>query len=133
MAQGHLNQFNGLPPLSHREKRSGRDPANERPALGDSSVWFPIWLRWSEFSLIAVLKKCFQRCPGIFAHQRSIDEGFDQFRSSQPRRLDPENLIPGTRTATFLNLIEMAGYVPLSGVTMQFDGDGRCVAGCSRN
>jgi L-ascorbate metabolism protein UlaG (beta-lactamase superfamily) len=40
-------------------------------------------------------------------------------------------VIPGTRTAQFLNLIEMPGHVPLSGATMQFDGEGRCIAGCN--
>jgi L-ascorbate metabolism protein UlaG (beta-lactamase superfamily) len=40
-------------------------------------------------------------------------------------------VIPGTKTAKFLGLIEMAGYVPLSGRTMEFDGRGRCVAGCN--
>jgi L-ascorbate metabolism protein UlaG (beta-lactamase superfamily) len=39
-------------------------------------------------------------------------------------------VLPGTQTAKFLSLIEMPGYVPLSGRTMQFDGEGRCVAGC---
>ena len=39
-------------------------------------------------------------------------------------------VIPGTRTAQFLSLIDMPGYVPLSGRTMEFDGAGRCVAGC---
>ncbi len=38
--------------------------------------------------------------------------------------------IPGTRTANFLSLLEMPGYAPLSGHTLQFDGRGRCVAGC---
>jgi L-ascorbate metabolism protein UlaG (beta-lactamase superfamily) len=37
---------------------------------------------------------------------------------------------PGSRTAQFLGLIEMPGYVPLSGRTMQFDSQGHCVAGC---
>ena len=40
-------------------------------------------------------------------------------------------VIPGTKTAQFLKAIEMPGYVPLSGRTMQFDGGGRCVAGCN--
>lgn len=39
---------------------------------------------------------------------------------------------PGTRTETFLSQIEMAGFVPLSGRTMEFNGDGDCVAGCSQ-
>jgi hypothetical protein len=40
-------------------------------------------------------------------------------------------VIPGTKTAQFLKAIEMPGYVPLSGRTMQFDGEGRCVAVCN--
>jgi L-ascorbate metabolism protein UlaG (beta-lactamase superfamily) len=40
-------------------------------------------------------------------------------------------VIPGTKTARFLDLIEMAGYVPLSGRTMGFDKQGHCVAGCN--
>jgi L-ascorbate metabolism protein UlaG (beta-lactamase superfamily) len=39
-------------------------------------------------------------------------------------------VLPGTQTAKFLSLLEMPGHVPLSGRTMQFDGEGRCVAGC---
>jgi L-ascorbate metabolism protein UlaG (beta-lactamase superfamily) len=41
------------------------------------------------------------------------------------------SVIPGTKTAKFLSLIEMPGHVPLSGRTMDFDGHGRCVAGCN--
>lgn len=40
-------------------------------------------------------------------------------------------VIPGTKTAKFLGLIEVDGYVPLSGRTMEFDGRGHCVAGCN--
>ncbi len=36
----------------------------------------------------------------------------------------------GTRTEKFLSLLEMPGYVPLSGRIMQFDGEAQCVAGC---
>lgn len=40
-------------------------------------------------------------------------------------------VLPGTRTARFINLVKgVPVHVPLSGVTMQFDGHGRCVAGC---
>ncbi len=41
-------------------------------------------------------------------------------------------VIPGTRTANFLSLLNrrIPGYVPLSGHTIEFDGDGDCVAGC---
>jgi L-ascorbate metabolism protein UlaG (beta-lactamase superfamily) len=38
---------------------------------------------------------------------------------------------PGTRTARFLELIKrLPVHVPLSGMTMKFDGHARCVAGC---
>jgi L-ascorbate metabolism protein UlaG (beta-lactamase superfamily) len=40
-------------------------------------------------------------------------------------------VIGGTKTAKFLSLIEMVGYVPLSGRTMQFNEQGRCVSGCN--
>jgi hypothetical protein len=39
-------------------------------------------------------------------------------------------LIPGTKTARFLSLIEMTGVVPLSGRTMAFNREAHCVAGC---
>lgn len=41
-------------------------------------------------------------------------------------------LKPGTRTARFKSLINknIAFHLPLSGVTMEFDGDARCVKGC---
>jgi L-ascorbate metabolism protein UlaG (beta-lactamase superfamily) len=39
---------------------------------------------------------------------------------------------PNTRTAVFASLVDDAAvYLPLSGVTMQFDGAGRCVTGCT--
>jgi L-ascorbate metabolism protein UlaG (beta-lactamase superfamily) len=37
---------------------------------------------------------------------------------------------PGTRTATFIELVEVPVHLPLSGRTMAFDGDGTCVEGC---
>ena len=37
---------------------------------------------------------------------------------------------PGTRTAAFLEMVEMAAHVPLSGRTLWFDGNGECVKGC---
>jgi len=37
---------------------------------------------------------------------------------------------PGTRTAEFSGLVRAAVHVPLSGRTMSFDGDAKCVAGC---
>ncbi|HEY0336413.1 MAG TPA: MBL fold metallo-hydrolase, partial [Burkholderiales bacterium] len=40
-------------------------------------------------------------------------------------------LIPNTRTATFIQLIKgRAVYPALSGKTMEFDGNAKCVAGC---
>jgi hypothetical protein len=39
---------------------------------------------------------------------------------------------PNTRTERFVGLVERARvHLPLSGVTMEFDEHGRCVAGCS--
>jgi L-ascorbate metabolism protein UlaG (beta-lactamase superfamily) len=43
-------------------------------------------------------------------------------------------VIPGTKTARFLELLkETPGYLPLSGRTMEFDGDANCVGGCGAN
>jgi len=39
-------------------------------------------------------------------------------------------VIVGTRTETFIDLANMPVHVPLSGVTMAFDGDGNCSSGC---
>jgi len=39
-------------------------------------------------------------------------------------------LIPGTRTDTFIRAANVPAHVPLSGKTMEFDGNGKCVAGC---
>lgn len=39
-------------------------------------------------------------------------------------------LLPGTRTATFADAATMPVHLPLSGRTMSFDADGRCVTGC---
>lgn len=36
----------------------------------------------------------------------------------------------GTRTETFIKATKMPVHVPLSGRTMEFDGNGKCVAGC---
>jgi L-ascorbate metabolism protein UlaG (beta-lactamase superfamily) len=40
-------------------------------------------------------------------------------------------LRPDTKTAAFQRAARMPVYVPLSGQTMEFDGKGKCVAGCS--
>ncbi|HXH82633.1 MAG TPA: MBL fold metallo-hydrolase [Candidatus Tectomicrobia bacterium] len=39
-------------------------------------------------------------------------------------------VIPGTKTDRFLKAVRVPAHVPLSGKTMQFDGTGRCTAGC---
>lgn len=40
-------------------------------------------------------------------------------------------VIPGTRTARFVELVKSVPvYLPLSGRTMEFDGEGTCVKGC---
>jgi len=39
-------------------------------------------------------------------------------------------LIPGTRTDTFIKAVKVPAHIPLSGKTMEFDGNGKCVAGC---
>ncbi|MCB1940182.1 MAG: MBL fold metallo-hydrolase, partial [Rhodocyclaceae bacterium] len=36
----------------------------------------------------------------------------------------------GTKTEMFANAVQAAVHLPLSGRTLEFDGDGRCVAGC---
>jgi len=40
-------------------------------------------------------------------------------------------VLPGTRTARFIEAAETPVFVPLSGATIAFDGEGNCVAGCS--
>lgn len=39
-------------------------------------------------------------------------------------------VIAGTRTETFMKAVKVPARVPLSGKTMEFDGSGRCTAGC---
>ena len=40
-------------------------------------------------------------------------------------------LVPGSKTAAFASLIKgIPVHIPLSGKTMEFDGNGKCVAGC---
>jgi L-ascorbate metabolism protein UlaG (beta-lactamase superfamily) len=39
-------------------------------------------------------------------------------------------VLPGTRTEAFIRAVNIPAHVPLSGRTMEFDGSGRCVAGC---
>ncbi len=40
-------------------------------------------------------------------------------------------VLPDTKTAEFMATAATAAYVPLSGRTMAFDGDGSCLEGCS--
>jgi L-ascorbate metabolism protein UlaG (beta-lactamase superfamily) len=37
---------------------------------------------------------------------------------------------PGTKTEAFIEAVEVPAYVPLSGKTMEFDGEAACVSGC---
>jgi L-ascorbate metabolism protein UlaG (beta-lactamase superfamily) len=41
-------------------------------------------------------------------------------------------LLPGTRTGTFIEAAHMPVHLPLSGVTMEFDGEGTCLTGCTQ-
>ncbi len=40
------------------------------------------------------------------------------------------SVLPGTRTAAFVAAVKVPVYIPLSGRTMEFNRQGRCVAGC---
>ncbi len=40
------------------------------------------------------------------------------------------NVISGTRTDTFIKNVKVPVHVPLSGRTMEFDGNGKCESGC---
>jgi L-ascorbate metabolism protein UlaG (beta-lactamase superfamily) len=37
---------------------------------------------------------------------------------------------PGSKTEAFLKAVKVPAYLPLSGKTMEFDGEGKCTAGC---
>jgi hypothetical protein len=39
-------------------------------------------------------------------------------------------VLPGTKTERFRKAARMPVHVPLSGKTMEFDNNGKCVAGC---
>jgi len=39
-------------------------------------------------------------------------------------------VVAGTRTETFLNTVKATAHLPLSGRTMEFDGQATCVSGC---
>ena len=40
------------------------------------------------------------------------------------------NVIAGTRSHTFIDATNVPVHLPLSGITMEFDPDGKCVSGC---
>jgi L-ascorbate metabolism protein UlaG (beta-lactamase superfamily) len=40
--------------------------------------------------------------------------------------------VPTSKTATFAKAVKAPVYLPLSGKTMEFDGGGKCVKGCSK-
>ena len=37
---------------------------------------------------------------------------------------------PGSKTEAFIKAVKVPVHIPLSGKTMEFDGSGKCVAGC---
>jgi hypothetical protein len=39
-------------------------------------------------------------------------------------------LLPGTKTQIFTQTVKMPVHLPLSSRTMEFDGNGKCTAGC---
>jgi L-ascorbate metabolism protein UlaG (beta-lactamase superfamily) len=39
-------------------------------------------------------------------------------------------VVPGSKTEAFMKAVKVPVHVPLSGKTMEFDSDGKCVAGC---
>jgi L-ascorbate metabolism protein UlaG (beta-lactamase superfamily) len=39
-------------------------------------------------------------------------------------------VVPGSKTETFMKAVKVPAHVPLSGRTMEFDANGKCVAGC---
>lgn len=39
-------------------------------------------------------------------------------------------VLPGTKTDRFMKAVKVPAHLPLSGRTMEFDGNGHCVAGC---
>jgi L-ascorbate metabolism protein UlaG (beta-lactamase superfamily) len=40
-------------------------------------------------------------------------------------------ILAGTRTATFMKAVKVPVHIPLSGITMEFDGNGACVSACT--
>lgn len=49
--------------------------------------------------------------------------------ANEPATLNGK-LVPTSKTAAFVKSAKMPVHVPLSGKTMEFDGSGKCVAGC---
>ncbi len=49
--------------------------------------------------------------------------------ANEPATVDGK-VAPNTRTAAFIKAVKVPVHVPLSGVTMEFDGSGKCVASC---
>jgi L-ascorbate metabolism protein UlaG (beta-lactamase superfamily) len=49
--------------------------------------------------------------------------------ANEPATVNGE-LQPGTKTAAFVEAVGVPVHLPLSGRTMEFDGDANCVAGC---
>ena len=39
-------------------------------------------------------------------------------------------VLPGTKTETFMKAVKVPVHVPFSGKAMEFDSNGKCVAGC---
>ena len=39
-------------------------------------------------------------------------------------------VVPGTKTEAFMKAVKVPVHIPLSGKTMEFDNNGKCVAGC---
>jgi L-ascorbate metabolism protein UlaG (beta-lactamase superfamily) len=77
---------------------------------------------------------------GAYAMQ-SEETAFAVNELIQPRAVIPSHVnegatvggkvIAGTKTSQFIDLVKgRAVHVPLSGRTMQFDGNAKCVAGC---
>ena len=49
--------------------------------------------------------------------------------ANEPATIDGK-LTPNSKTAAFQKAAKMPVHVPLSGRTMEFDGNGRCTSGC---
>ena len=49
--------------------------------------------------------------------------------ANEPATVDGK-VAPNTKTAAFIKAAKMPVHVPLSGKTMEFDGNGKCTAGC---